>query len=40
MLVALQLGGEGREAQAIGGFALVYGLITASVMAWLLAEGG
>jgi hypothetical protein len=40
LFTALQLGGEGREAQAIGGFALVYALITASVMGWLMAEGG
>jgi hypothetical protein len=40
LFVTLQLGGEGREVQAIGGFALVYGLITASVIGWLLAEGG
>jgi hypothetical protein len=40
LFTALQLSGEGREAQAFGGFALVYGLITASVMGWLLAEGG
>lgn len=37
--VALPLGGEGREALAIGAFALVHALISASAMGWILAEG-
>jgi hypothetical protein len=39
MAVGLQLGGEGREALAIGGMALVHGLISAGAMGWLLSEG-
>jgi hypothetical protein len=39
MAVAFGLGGEGREGQAIVACALVYALISAGVMGWLLADG-
>lgn len=39
LAVGFQLGGAGREAIAIGGMALVYALISAATIGWILAEG-